>query len=89
MLVLEAIETVNRELGTATALITHNAGIAEMADRVIRFGDGRIVEERAHATRARRAGARVVSVFALRPLQNEAAARSLAPARPGARRSRW
>ena len=51
VLVLEAIEAVNRELGTATALITHNAGIAEMADRVIRFGDGRIVEERAHATR--------------------------------------
>jgi putative ABC transport system ATP-binding protein len=51
VLVLEAIEAVNRELGTATALITHNAGIAEMADRVIRFGDGRIVEERAHTTR--------------------------------------
>jgi putative ABC transport system ATP-binding protein len=51
VLVLEAIEAVNRELGTATALITHNAGIAEMADRVIRFGDGRIVEERVNATR--------------------------------------
>ena len=51
VLVLEAIEAVNRELGTATALITHNAGIAEMADRVIRFGDGRIVETRVHATR--------------------------------------
>jgi putative ABC transport system ATP-binding protein len=51
VLVLEAVEAVNRELGTATALITHNAGIAEMADRVIRFGDGRIVEERLHATR--------------------------------------
>jgi putative ABC transport system ATP-binding protein len=51
VLVLEALEAVNRELGTATALITHNAGIAEMADRVIRFGDGRIVEERTHATR--------------------------------------
>jgi putative ABC transport system ATP-binding protein len=44
---------VNRELGTATALITHNAGIAEMADRVVRFGDGRIVEMRANATRRR------------------------------------
>jgi putative ABC transport system ATP-binding protein len=51
VLVLEAIEAVNRELGTATALITHNAGIAEMADRVVRFGDGRIVETRANATR--------------------------------------
>jgi putative ABC transport system ATP-binding protein len=53
VLVLEAIEAVNRELGTATALITHNAGIALMADRVLRFGDGRIVEERRHATRCR------------------------------------
>ncbi|MDX1401966.1 MAG: ABC transporter ATP-binding protein, partial [Kiloniellales bacterium] len=35
LLVLEAIETVNRELGTATILITHNAAIADMADRVI------------------------------------------------------
>jgi len=51
VLVLEAIEAVNRELGTATALITHNAGIAAMADRVLRFGDGRIVEERRHEVR--------------------------------------
>jgi len=51
VLVLEAIETVNRELGTATALITHNAGIAQMADRVLRFGDGRIAEEIVNATR--------------------------------------
>jgi putative ABC transport system ATP-binding protein len=51
VLVLEAIEEVNRELGTTTALITHNAGIAEMADRVLRFGDGRIVETIANATR--------------------------------------
>ena len=42
--VLEAIEEVNRELGTTTALITHNAPIASMADRVVRFGDGHIVE---------------------------------------------
>jgi putative ABC transport system ATP-binding protein len=51
VLVLEAIEAVNRELGTATALITHNAGIAQMADRVLRFGDGRIVETTANAAR--------------------------------------
>jgi putative ABC transport system ATP-binding protein len=51
VLVLEAIEAVNRELGTATALITHNAGIADMAERVLRFGDGRIVETRVHAAR--------------------------------------
>ena len=41
---LEAIEKINRELGTTTALITHNRAIAGMADRVMRFADGRIVE---------------------------------------------
>jgi len=51
VLVLEAIEQVNRELGTATALITHNAGISDMADRVISFGDGRIADVRSNATR--------------------------------------
>ena len=43
MLVLEALERVNRELGTTTAVITHNAIIAEMADRTCRLADGRIV----------------------------------------------
>jgi putative ABC transport system ATP-binding protein len=42
ILVLEAIARVNRELGTTTALITHNAAIAAMADRVVRLSDGRI-----------------------------------------------
>ena len=42
ILVLEAIERVNRELGTTTAVITHNAVIAQMADRVISLSDGRI-----------------------------------------------
>ncbi len=42
--VLEAIETIHRELGTTTALITHNRAISGMADRVIRFADGRIAE---------------------------------------------
>src|SRR5262249_56005776 len=41
--VLEVIERMNRELGAATAVITHNASIAGMGDRVIRFRDGRIV----------------------------------------------
>jgi len=40
--VLKAIEQVNRELGTTTALITHNRSIEGMADRVLRFADGRI-----------------------------------------------
>ena len=51
VLVLEAIAQVNRELGTTTALITHNATIADIADRVIRFGDGRIVDIAVNATR--------------------------------------
>lgn len=43
IVVLEVIERVNRELGTTTAVITHNAAIADMADRVIHVADGRIV----------------------------------------------
>lgn len=50
-LVLEAIERVNRELGTTTALITHNATIAGIADRVIRFADGQIVQIQVNETR--------------------------------------
>jgi putative ABC transport system ATP-binding protein len=41
-LVLEVLAQVNRELGTTTAIITHNAPIAGMADRVITLADGRI-----------------------------------------------
>ena len=44
--VLEAIERVNQELGTTTVLITHNAGIADLADRVVSFADGHIAEVR-------------------------------------------
>jgi putative ABC transport system ATP-binding protein len=44
IVVLEALQRVNRELGTTTAVITHNAGIARMADRVIHLTDGRISE---------------------------------------------
>jgi len=46
VLVLEAIETVNAELGATTALITHNRPISAMADRVLTFADGRIVDVR-------------------------------------------
>jgi putative ABC transport system ATP-binding protein len=42
--VLEVLERVNRELGTITVVITHNAAIAAMADRVVRISSGRIVE---------------------------------------------
>ncbi len=52
IVVLEAIERANRELGTLTVIITHNAVMAEMADRVIRFMDGRVLSEHRNATRA-------------------------------------
>jgi putative ABC transport system ATP-binding protein len=42
IVVLEALEQVNRELGTTTAVITHNSTISEMADRVIHLSDGHI-----------------------------------------------
>jgi putative ABC transport system ATP-binding protein len=51
VLVLEAIERIHQELGTSTVLITHNAVIADMADRVLIMGDGRIHEERRNAER--------------------------------------
>ena len=43
-LVLQVLEKINRELGTTTALITHNAGIAAMADRVITMRSGEIIK---------------------------------------------
>ena len=52
VLVLDVIARVNRELGTTTAVITHNAVIARMADRVIGFGDGRVVRDERNPTRA-------------------------------------
>jgi putative ABC transport system ATP-binding protein len=52
-IVLEVLERVNRELGTTTAVITHNAAIAAMADRVIRIGSGQILEVCHNETKAR------------------------------------
>jgi putative ABC transport system ATP-binding protein len=48
IVVMEALARANAELGTTTIVITHNAAIAGMADRVIRLGDGQVVgvEER-------------------------------------------
>jgi putative ABC transport system ATP-binding protein len=50
VMVLEAIARINVELGTTAAVITHNAPIAKMADRVMYMADGRIaaVEPNAH-----------------------------------------
>ncbi|MBI5640068.1 MAG: ABC transporter ATP-binding protein [Nitrospirae bacterium] len=44
IVVLEALDRVNRELGTTTAIITHNADIAGIADRVIHLSSGLISE---------------------------------------------
>jgi putative ABC transport system ATP-binding protein len=52
ILVLEAIARVNRELGTTTAVITHNVAIAAMADRVLRLADGRIASIESNEQRA-------------------------------------
>jgi len=52
IVVLEPLERVNRDPGTLTVLITHNAALAELADRVIRFMDGKVLSEHRNATRA-------------------------------------
>jgi len=51
-IVLEVIERINRELGTTTAVITHNAAIAGMADRVVRMSSGEISEVRRNERKA-------------------------------------
>ena len=50
--VLEALEEVNRDLGTTTVLITHNAGIQRIAHRVVVLADGRVVRDAPNAARA-------------------------------------
>ncbi|HEY6926236.1 MAG TPA: ABC transporter ATP-binding protein [Steroidobacteraceae bacterium] len=49
--VLQVLEQANRELGTLTVVITHNAAIAGMADRVIRISSGEILEVRTNTER--------------------------------------
>lgn len=49
IIVLEALERVNRELGTTTVIITHNVVQGEIADRIIHLKDGRIAEVRHNA----------------------------------------
>ncbi len=51
VLVLEVIARVNRELGTTTVVITHNAVIAGMADRVVYFADGQVQRVERNAVR--------------------------------------
>ena len=49
--VLEALDRVNRDMGTTTIIITHNADIARMAQRVLWMQDGQIVREQLNAER--------------------------------------
>ena len=49
--VLEAVERINRELGTLTVIITHNAAMAEMADRVLYLSDGKIIKSHRNSIR--------------------------------------
>ena len=51
VMVLDVIARVNRELGTTTVVITHNAVIAGMADRVVYVGDGQVVRIETNATK--------------------------------------
>ncbi|HEU4372615.1 MAG TPA: ABC transporter ATP-binding protein [Telluria sp.] len=53
VLVLDVIAQVNRELGTTTVVITHNAVIAAMADRVIHFSDGLVASVECNARKVR------------------------------------
>ena len=46
------LEQVSRETGTTTAIITHNAAIGAMGDRVVRMSSGRIASVERNATRA-------------------------------------
>jgi putative ABC transport system ATP-binding protein len=55
ILVIEALLSVNRQLGTTTLIITHNASIQDVADRVLFFADGRI--SKVHKNESRRAAA--------------------------------
>jgi putative ABC transport system ATP-binding protein len=50
-LVLEVLDRVNRDMGTSIAVVTHNAPIAQMADRVVTLADGRIASDRANPHR--------------------------------------
>ncbi|MCA1963126.1 MAG: ABC transporter ATP-binding protein [Prosthecobacter sp.] len=49
--VLEAVERINQQLGTLVVIITHNADMAGMADRVLHLKDGQIIKEERHAER--------------------------------------
>jgi putative ABC transport system ATP-binding protein len=51
VVVLDALDRINRELRTSVIVISHNAAIAGMADRVLSLADGRIVDDRRNERR--------------------------------------
>ncbi len=51
-LVLGVLQQVNQEIGTTTAIITHNAALAALGDRVVRMSSGEIVEQTVNQQRA-------------------------------------
>jgi putative ABC transport system ATP-binding protein len=52
VVVIEALVSANREIGTTTAIITHNAAIGAVADTVFHFLDGRIDKVEKNTKRA-------------------------------------
>ena len=52
VLVLEALQAINRDLQTTTVIITHNVAIARMADRVIYFSDGKVARIESNPAKA-------------------------------------
>ena len=62
--VLEALTRVNAEIGATTLVITHNAAIREIADRVVRFANGAIVSEQRNAARKQPLGGDLVDARA-------------------------
>ena len=56
VLLLEALDRVNRQFATPTVLVTHNAVIAGMADRVVHLADGVAMRIESNATRAQPQG---------------------------------
>ena len=56
VLVLEALDRVNRQFATPTVLVTHNAVIAGMADRVLHLADGVVMRIESNAARAQPQG---------------------------------
>ena len=84
IVVLEALARVNTEMGTTTVVITHNAAIASMADRVIRLADGRVTAVEDRTARSSRRSELIVVTMTNHAAQPQAAARPAGDEGPGA-----